>query len=151
MGRHGRPKGRTRGIGAGHKRNIREPCAPVLRRDKSASTRLHMIHRLEELLQTEDVTMATAPASLKRRMESRFGEDWRSTKSMVAKKDQYQHYVASRRLGKNGVRPFGSRGSTSIRKQSQGARMRSQQSLTQQPLLGVFQTIRKWFLKERRH
>jgi hypothetical protein len=70
---------------------------------------------------------------------------------MVAMKDQYQHYFSSTRLGKNGIRPFGNRGSTSIKKQSQGARMRNQQSLTQQPLLEVFQRIRKWFLKERRH
>ncbi len=66
-------------------------------------------------------------------------------------KAQLQHYVASRRIGKNGLRPFGSRASTSVKKKSQGARMRTKQSLSQQPLLGVLQTIRKWFLKERKY
>ncbi len=97
---------------------------------------LYVIHRLAETLQAEDVTVTTAPASLSRRVEARFGEDRRSTKSMVAKKAVYQLYVAIRCLDKNGLRPFGSRASQS-QETKRGARMRTQQSLTRQPLRGV--------------
>ena len=86
-----------------------------------------MIRQLESCLQTEGITFDKALVQFKRKMEARLGDDWRAIKKTVARKSELQTFVASRRLGKSGLRPFGSRGSISARKSGTGARIRKGQ------------------------
>ena len=95
--------------------------------------------------------MDTASPQFKRKMETRFGDDWRTIKKNVSRKAEFQTFVASRRLGKNGLRPFGSRGTISSKKSGTGARIRKGPAVIQQPLYGVLQGLRKWFQRERQY
>jgi hypothetical protein len=148
---HGRPTGRTRGMQAGFKRNIREPGAPVLRRDMTATVKLHIINQVDKRCILESCDIQNFPATAKREFEKRYALTWKFIGSLMAKRLQLQAFVVSHRHGIAGLRPFGSRETTSNKKVSQGARLPNPNAdlSLRQPLHQVFVRIKKWLTKER--
>ena len=70
------------------------------------------------------------------------------------KKHEFMSFVAEHRLGKTGLRPWGSkRPAYKNLSLSQGARIREKptEATKQNPLAGVFHKIKVWFEKEREH
>jgi hypothetical protein len=96
----------------------------------------------EEVARWRDLAPQTRKAILQR-----FDTSPRFIFKCLDKKALYQAFVTSQRLGLNGVRPFGSRGS--VQRQGQGARIRTADS--NPGLSRVFAAVRTWFEKERRH
>ena len=150
----GRPNtGHTTGVMAGKKRNAREVGGPTLRRDPSAFEKLHMA--TEALKYSTNGTVQGISSDDRRRWEQRFFYSFDQAKTWVAKVDAFREYIATHRIGKYSLRPFGSNRPTSYGSSGKGCRIRidstPDQPSVQQPLKGVFHSVKQWFNGEREH
>ena len=81
------------------------------------------------------------------------GFSWQFLVHQVERLKDLLDYVVTRRVGKNGPRPFGSNRKLSKYRTGLGARIRTDtrgsEPTRQQPLQGVFFRLRQWFHRER--
>jgi hypothetical protein len=153
----GRPAtGKTTGRWAGlTSSNVREPGGDIKRRDPTAFEKLHIIHVVKgkmserELEDTKQLSVGN-----KRELERRFGFPCATLEGRFKLESIFVQFVAARRIGHGGLRPFGSNKPTSNGSQSRGARLRAlhpKLSTKQQHLNPVLWALRVWFMTERAH
>ena len=148
----GRPQGRGRAY-TGTRKPVEAPC---LRRDPTAVTKLAILARWEKRAEAEGCKVAHLPFRVKTELEN----EWHWGRDCIARwvkiKPKLMQAVARLRLGKKGLRPFGSRARTSYQNHNKamGARIRETRtgiSSKQSPLEGVMARLKKWFDEERAH
>ena len=149
----GRPVGRRTGVAAGESSNRRRPGDAVLRRDKGAIARLNMILAVEEAASAAECEPEHLAPSTMASLCERFAESRRSLLALLPRKQEYAKFVQERRLGRTGLRPFGSKTALcNLGNSATGARLRNapgDKPTTQQPLQGIFHKLKNWFNQER--
>ena len=139
------PVGPQRGVKAGFKRNVRQLGQSTLRRDPSLSFKLAVIMKVEQA--------ASDPTSLsgvvKRQIETDSGFEWATIRGWCKRKQEFQSAFTQLKLGKHGLRPFGSTLPDTKRKSmSVGARLRKATVNYQSQ---VIMLLKQWFERERMH
>ena len=118
----GRPKvGAVRGVRAGFKSNIRELGQSRLRRDPTVQERMAIFARVDSLGKDPKAIGAHA----RREVEKWSGFSWKSIQTWYKRREEYQTQFSRLRLGKWGLRPFGSTQAFTKKSKSSGARLRS--------------------------
>ena len=146
----GRSGGRTavgpvRGVAAGHKSNRRQLGESVLRRDPGLPEKLAVIAKVDQL--ASDPT--SVPTHVRRQVEKFSGFSWQTVLGWYRRKEEFGQEFGRLRLGKWGLRPFGSCLAQSKKaSQSTGARIRKP---TQDYQSSVISSLKQWFERERTH
>ena len=137
--------GPVRGVAAGFKSNARQLGQSVLRRDPSLSFKLSVITKVEQA--ASDPT--SLPGVVRREIERECGFEWQSIRKWCQRKAEFQSEFTRLRLGKHGLRPFGSSlPATKRQSKSSGARLRKK---TVNYQTSVLQQLKQWFDRERMH
>ena len=143
----GRPKvGAVRGVRAGFKSNIRELGQSRLRRDPTVQERMAIFARVESLGKDPSAIGSHA----RREVEKWCGFSWKVIQTWYKRKEEYEAQFSKLRLGKWGLRPFGSTVALTKKSKSSGARLRFGMNK------GGYQSeavkwLKIWFDEERRH
>ena len=147
----GRPEERKRGYEKTH----RPLGAPILRRDPTAPEKLEVIRLWQDRAKLEGVShIRELPTRLRRELESTWHWKFETVSKWVEQKQAYEELVARLRLGRRGLRPFGSTEKVSSKSGNQGARIRvdiAGVATKQRPLEAVMHRFHKWFNNERDH
>jgi hypothetical protein len=142
----GRPAvGAVRGQAAGDSRNARRQGQAVLRRDPSLAYKLAVLLKVEAAAKD----CAAVASHVRREIERDTGFSWRTIQQWIVRKPEFQSEFSRRRLGKHGLKPFGSNLSASKKKShSLGARLRKG---TVNYQTAVLQQLQVWFDRERQY
>lgn len=153
MHTQGRPAtGVKTGVAAGLKSNRRELGGLVLRRDPTAFEKLHMLDVISKMLGADAKASAKNLSICNRRAwEHRFGYPYDTAIKWWDLRTAMQEFLASRRVGVHGVRPFGSTAPLCRSSKSQGARLSkvTDEPISKQPLNKVLLQVKRWFDNER--
>ncbi len=140
----GRPAtGPTRGVRAGFSSNIRPLGASVLRRDPSLGEKMAVVAAMERYASDP----SALASHLRRELERWSGFTWKVMVQWHRRKEEFQSEFSRLKLGKYGLRPFGSR-LAQYKKgtKSKGCRRRVAMETYQS---SVLKHLRQWFEAER--
>ena len=142
----GRPAtGPVRGVAAGGKSNRRQLGESVLRRDPSLAFKLAVIMQVEQAASDS----SSIPTVVRREVERSSGFEWKVIQKWIRRKLEFQSEFTRLKLGKTGLRVFGSTlPSTKRSSHSTGARIRGPTVNYQS---AVLRQLRQWFERERMH
>jgi len=150
MSRGGRPQGSFRAY------KTHKPVeAPTLRRDPSAPEKLQLLARWEQAARDEGCKgMSELPSLVKRSLEIKWHWQAKTIFKWAESKVALQEFVARRRLGLRGLRPFGSKKPLQDCSRCSGARVRPDaagQPSPMRPLERVMARLHQWFNQEREY
>ena len=151
---HKKVKGRTRGSKIAYKGTHKPAEAPTLRRDPPAYEKMAIMRRWERA-KDRGCSVKGLPSEAKQDLERMWAWTRETVLSWFAKKDKILEAIARLKLGKTGLRPFGSNARLD-RNQNRNRGARLQEARTgipsrRQPLEGVMWRLKALFDKERAH
>ncbi len=154
----GRPRGSFYKL-RGDLRHKREAGGPVLRREQSAPEKLAVLVAVDEACESklpsglaEQADWSSLTQAAKRQLEKRFHVPFETLKLWNKKRAALQAFVAKHRLGKHGLLPCGSRGSSKLPSRSLGKRLQDEEKRAEKlPLYPVYEKMRAWLNNERAH
>ena len=126
-------------------RNIRPMGAAVLRRDPSLAQKLAVILKVEQAGKGP----AAIPSHVRREIQKFSGYSWKVILQWCRRKDEFSAEFTKMKLGKWGLRPFGScKPQHKLKSKSLGARLRKPSANYQS---AAIQQLKQWFERERNH